>query len=185
MDGQHWIYVFLKAFSYGPCGLFQKETRLLKSHAGLSIVHEEDGNSCSFNPSLMSPLLLWWDEKDHGEIHTFVSGCAGCQEGQEGQLGCASPKLGGSDFPAGQLEGLRRGEVSSGSRNEVHGSSQRSVSHKGNALAVLPLLRTKTTQNGLVMVVVWVGEDRRTPITLPYCVLAAEMSLFSSWKEKG
>lgn len=112
VDGQHWIYVFPKAFSYGPYGLFQKETRLLKSHAGLSIVHEEDGNSCSFNLSLMSPLLLWWDEKGHGGIHACVSGCAGCQEGQEGQLGCASPKLDESDFPAGHLEGLRRGEVS-------------------------------------------------------------------------
>lgn len=86
--GQHRIYVFLKTFSYGPRGLFQKETRLLKYHSGLSLV-PESMNSCSFNPSLMSPLLLWWDKKGHWE--TRVSGRAGCQEGQEGRLECASP----------------------------------------------------------------------------------------------
>lgn len=106
----------------------------------LSVVREGDGNSCSFNPSLMSPLLLWWDEKGHWEVQTCVLGDAGCQEGQEGQLGLCICKTSGSAFPAGHLEGLRRGEMSSASRNEVHGPSQRSVSHKGDALAVL---RTK------------------------------------------
>lgn len=66
----------------------------------------------------------------------------------------------------------------------MDGPSQRSVSHKGNGLAVLPLLRTKPPQNGLVIVLVWVGDDRRPPIAVPYYVLTAEMSLFSSWKEK-
>lgn len=93
-DGQHWIYLFLNTFSCGLCGLFKKEARLLKYHAGLSVAHEEDGNSCSFNPSLMSPLLLWWDKKGHWEVHTCVPGDAGCQEGQEGQLGMCISKTG-------------------------------------------------------------------------------------------
>lgn len=60
-----------------------------------------------------------------------MSGHAGCQEGQEGQLGCASPKQGGSDFPAG-LGGLQ--ESCSGLSQQEQGAWP---------FAVLPLLRTK------------------------------------------
>lgn len=61
MGEQDWIRVLLKTSSYELCRLFRKDPR--KDHDGFSVVHEEDGNSCSFNPSLLSPLLLRWDKK--------------------------------------------------------------------------------------------------------------------------
>lgn len=73
MDGQDWIHVLLKTSSYELCGLFKKDPSLLKDHAGFSVVHEEDGTFCSFNPSLLSPLLLWWNKKSCWEARRRVS----------------------------------------------------------------------------------------------------------------
>lgn len=72
-DGQDWIHVLLKTSSCELCELFKKDPSLLKDHAGFSVVHEEGGTSCSFSPSLLSPLLLWRDEKSRWEAGRRVS----------------------------------------------------------------------------------------------------------------
>lgn len=86
----------LKISSYELCGLFKKDSSILKGHTGYSIVHEKDGTLSSSVPSLLLPVLLWWDKKSRWR-HLGVCQCcggSGYQEGQEGHPGVHTSKTG-------------------------------------------------------------------------------------------